>query len=93
MLRLHNNLLSLWEAVLAPELVEMGEELTKIDRTPNDRFFAPFRRAFYNQAGRPIVLVVTRLRMMAKAPHSQSSTFACGLLDRFQSGSWWGKHS
>jgi len=32
MLRLHNNRLSLWEAVLAPELVEMGEELTKIDR-------------------------------------------------------------
>ncbi len=84
---MHNNLLSRWEAVLAPKLVEMSEELTKIDGTLDDRLFAPFRQAFYNQAGGPAVLVSTCLRMMAKAHHSQSSRFACGLLDRFQSGS------
>lgn len=78
---------------MTPELVEMGEELTKIDGTLDAPLFAPFRQAFYNQGGGPTVLVSTRLRMMAKVPHSQSSTFACGLLDRFQSGSWWGKHS
>ena len=84
---MHNNLLSRWEAVLAPKLVEMSEELTKIDGTLDDRLFAPFRQAFYNQAGGPAVLVSTCLRMMAKAHHSKSSRFACELLDRFQSGS------
>ena len=62
----------------------MSEELTKIDGTLDDRLFAPFRQAFYNQAGGPTVLVSTCLRMMAKAHHSQSSRFACGLLTDFK---------
>lgn len=66
---------------MAHKLVKMSEELTKIDGTLDDSLFAPFRQAFYNQAGEPAVLVSTCLRMMAKAHHSQSSRFACGLLD------------
>ena len=81
-----NNLLSRWEAVLVPKLVEMSEELTMIDGTLDDHLFAPFRQAFDNQAGGPAVLVSTCLRMIVKTHHSQSSRFACGLLDRFQSG-------
>jgi hypothetical protein len=81
MLRLHNNLLSLWEAVLAPELFRMGEELTKVDKTPGERFFALFRQALLSGWGRLTVLVAARLRMVAQAHHSQSSRFACGLPD------------
>jgi hypothetical protein len=47
MLRLHNDRLSLWEAVLAPELLEMNEEPAKVDKTPGSRFQMP------NQAQNP----------------------------------------
>ena len=53
MLRLDNKQPSLWESVLPPELFEMSEELTKIDRILDDeRFFAPFSEKFYSRVGR-----------------------------------------
>jgi IS5 family transposase len=65
MLRLDNEQPSLWESVLPPELFEMNEELTKIDRILDDeRFFAPFRQKFYGHVGRPTIPVATYLRMM-----------------------------
>jgi IS5 family transposase len=65
MLRLDNEQPSLWESVLPPELFEMSEELTKIDRILDDeRFFATFREKFYSRVGRPTVPVATYLRMM-----------------------------
>jgi IS5 family transposase len=65
MLRLDNEQPSLWESVLPPELFEMSEELTRIDRILDDeRFFAPFREKFYSRLGRPTVPVATYLRMM-----------------------------
>jgi IS5 family transposase len=65
MLRLDNDQPSLWESVLPPELFEMNEELTKIDRILDDeRFLAPFRGRFYTRVGRPSIPVATYLRMM-----------------------------
>ena len=78
---------------MAHKLVEMSEELTKIDGTLDDSLFALFRQAFYNQAGEPAVLVSTCLRMMAKAHHSQSFRFASGLLYQIQIRPWWSKYS
>ncbi len=65
MLRLDNKQPSLWESVLPPELFEMSEELTKIDKILDDeRFFAPFMEKFYSRVGRPTVPVATYLRIM-----------------------------
>jgi len=68
MLRLDNSSQqnpSLWESVLPPELFQMNEELTKIDKLLDDeRFFAPFRERFFTRMGRPTTAVATYLRMM-----------------------------
>lgn len=65
MLRLDNEQPSLWESVLPPELFEMSEELTKIDRILDDeRFFALFRGRFFTRVGRPTTPVATYVRMM-----------------------------
>jgi len=56
---------SLWESVLPPELFQMNEELTKVDKMLQDeRFFAPFREKFGTTMGRPTTAVATYLRMM-----------------------------
>ena len=68
MLRLDNNSQeqpSFWESVLPPELFQMNEELTEVDRLLNDdRFFAPFREKFDIRIGRPTTAVATYLRLM-----------------------------
>jgi len=56
---------SLWETVLPPELFQMNEELTQVDKLLDDeRFFAPFRERFNTRMGRPTTAVATYLRMM-----------------------------
>lgn len=56
---------SLWETVLPPELFQMNEELTKVDKLLDDeRFFAPFRERFGTRMGRPTTAVSTYLRLM-----------------------------
>jgi len=56
---------SLWESVLPPELFQMNEELTKVDKLLDDeRFFAPFREKFCTHIGRPSTAVATYLRLM-----------------------------
>jgi IS5 family transposase len=56
---------SLWETVLPPELFQMSEELTRVDKLLDDeRFFALFRERFYTRMGRPTVSVATYLRLM-----------------------------
>jgi IS5 family transposase len=56
---------SLWETVLPPELFQMNEELTRVDKLLDDeRFFAPFRERFGTTMGRPTTAVSTYLRMM-----------------------------
>jgi len=56
---------SLWEAVLPPELFQMNEELTRVDKLLDDqRFLAPFRERFSTCMGRPTTAVATYLRMM-----------------------------
>jgi len=56
---------SLWETVLPPELFQMNEELTQVDKLLDDeRFLAPFRERFGTTMGRPTTAVATYLRMM-----------------------------
>jgi len=56
---------SLWETVLPPEIFQMNEELTKVDKLLDDeRFFAPFRERFGTRMGRPTTAVATYLRLM-----------------------------
>ena len=68
MLRLDNNSQeqpSLWETVLPPELFQMNEELTQVDKLLKDeRFLAPFQQRFGTSIGRPTTAVATYLRMM-----------------------------
>jgi IS5 family transposase len=65
MLRMDNKQPSLWESVLPPELFQMNEELTKVDRILDDeRFLAPFWEKFHTRVGRPTIPVSTYLRMM-----------------------------
>jgi IS5 family transposase len=68
MLRLDNDSQaqpSLWESVLPPELFQMNEELTQVDKLLRDeRFLAPFQRNFGTGIGRPTTAVATYLRMM-----------------------------
>jgi IS5 family transposase len=55
----------IWESVLPPELFQMNEELTQVDKLlDDDRFFAPFRERFGTRIGRPTTAVATYLRMM-----------------------------
>jgi len=56
---------SLWESVLPPELFQMNEGLTRIDKLLDDeRFFDPFRERFCTHMGRPTTAVATYLRLM-----------------------------
>ena len=56
---------SFWESVLPPELFQMNEELTQVDKLLDDEsFFAPFRERFHTRIGRPTTAVATYLRMM-----------------------------
>jgi IS5 family transposase len=62
MLRMDNKQPSLWESVLPPELFQMNEELTKVDRILDDeRFLAPFWEKFHTRVGRPTIPVVNSL--------------------------------
>lgn len=43
MLRTRNDQPTLWDAIIPPELLELPEQLAKVDRLLDDeRFFAPF---------------------------------------------------
>jgi len=56
---------SLWETVLPPELFQMNEELTQVDKLLDDEcFFAPFLERFGTRIGRPTIAVSTYLRLM-----------------------------
>lgn len=56
---------SLWESVLPPELFQMNEELTQVDKLLDDeRFLTSFRERFGTTMGRPSTAVATYLRMM-----------------------------
>src|SRR5680860_421051 len=65
MLRTRNDQLTLWDAILPAELLELPELLAKVDRLLDDeRFFAPFRDHFHPAEGRPSIPIETYLRMM-----------------------------
>jgi IS5 family transposase len=68
MLRLDNDSQeqpSFWESVLPPELFQMNEELTQVDKLLGDeRFLTPFQQKFGTVMGRPTTAVATYLRMM-----------------------------
>ncbi len=56
---------SLWETVLPPELFQMNEELTRVDKLLEDEsFFTAFQEKFGTKMGRPTTAVATYLRLM-----------------------------
>ena len=65
MLRTVNDQLSLWDAILPPELLVLPDELGRVDGPLDDPvFFAPFVPFFDPRIGRPSVPMETYLRMM-----------------------------
>lgn len=57
--------LSLWEAILPPELLVLPDELARVDALLDDSvFFAPFEPYFDPRIGRPSIPMETYLRMM-----------------------------
>jgi IS5 family transposase len=56
---------SLWEAVLPPELLKLPDELARIDALLDDPvFFVPFEPFFDPRVGRPSTPMETYLRLM-----------------------------
>jgi transposase, IS5 family len=57
--------LSLWDAILPPELLVLPDELARVDALLDDPvFFAPFEPYFDPRIGRPSIPMETYLRMM-----------------------------
>jgi transposase, IS5 family len=65
MLRTRNDQPTLWDAIIPPELLELPEQLAKVDRLLDDeRFFAAFVPHFHPSEGRPSIPMETYLRLM-----------------------------
>jgi IS5 family transposase len=65
MLRTRNDQPMLWDALVAPELLRLPEELARVDALlDDDRFFTPFAAFFDPVRGRPSVPIETYLRLM-----------------------------
>ncbi len=65
MFRTVGDQVSLWEAVLPPELLKLPEELARVDALLDDpAFFAPFVPFFDPRMGRPSTPMETYLRLM-----------------------------
>lgn len=65
MVRTRNDQPSLWDAIIPPELLELPEQLAKVDRLLDDeRFFAPFVPHFHPCEGQPSIPMETYLRLM-----------------------------
>jgi len=65
MLRTRAEQVSLWEALLPPEVLRLPEELARVDELLDDAvFFAPFVPFFDPRVGRPSTPMETYLRMM-----------------------------
>src|SRR5260370_7169058 len=57
--------MSLWEAVLPPELLKLPDELARVDALLDDpAFFTPFVPHFDPRIGRPSTPMETYLRLM-----------------------------
>jgi transposase, IS5 family len=64
-LRTRNDQPTLWDAIIPPELLELPEQLAKVDRLLDDeRFFAPFVPYFHATEGRPSIPMESYLRLM-----------------------------
>jgi len=60
-----NDQLSLWDAILPPELLVLPDELARVDVLLDDpAFFAPFAAYFDARIGRPSIPMETYLRLM-----------------------------
>jgi IS5 family transposase len=64
-LRTINDRPTLWDQLLPEQCRQMPAELEAVDRLlDDDRFFAPYRRHFDPECGRPSIPIETYLRMM-----------------------------
>ena len=65
MFRTVGDSVSLWEAVLPPELLTLPDELARVDVLLDDPvFFGPFEAFFDPRIGRPSTPMETYLRLM-----------------------------
>ncbi|GFN23397.1 hypothetical protein TAMC210_17140 [Thermanaeromonas sp. C210] len=65
MLRLKDPQLTLWDALLPSDLVQLNPELARVDELlDDDRFMAPFISRFEARLGRPTIPIETYLRLM-----------------------------
>ena len=65
MFRTVSDQVSLWEAVLPPELLKLPDELARVDVLLDDPvFFGPFEPFFDPRIGRPSTPMETYLRLM-----------------------------
>ena len=65
MFRTVSDQVSLWEAVLPPELLKLPDELARVDALLDDPvFFTPFVPFFDPRMGRPSTPMETYLRLM-----------------------------
>ncbi len=65
MFRTVSDQVSLWEAVLPPELLRLADELARVDSLLDDPvFFTPFVAFFDPRMGRPSTPMETYLRLM-----------------------------
>lgn len=61
----HQDQVTLWDLVVPVDLLELPEELAKVDQWLDDeRFFKPYLKKFNQRLGRPSVPVETFLRLI-----------------------------
>lgn len=64
-LRGHQNQATLWDLVVPVDILELPEELAKVDQwLDDDRFFEPYLEKFNQRLGRPSVPVETFYRLI-----------------------------
>ncbi|CEP67129.1 Uncharacterized [Moorella glycerini] len=65
MLRLKDPQLTLWDALLPSDLVQLNPELARVDELlEDDKFMTPFISRFEARLGRPTIPMETYLRLI-----------------------------
>lgn len=74
--------MSLVDLLLPPEVLELPEDLAKLDAWLDDeRFFTPFRDKYHQCLGRPSVPVETYLRVKRSSTSTGKPRHLCALVN------------